>query len=83
MGPKSRFDCQGRDENRVSTQIFGLLINQAPTDLRSNAVFKTVPAFFSQPGGVFLPVARAARQPSVTAMKADLRPVNAEGVISN
>jgi hypothetical protein len=27
--------------------------------------------------------ARAARHPSVTAMKADLRPVNAEGVISN
>lgn len=26
MGPKSRFDCQDRDENRVSTQIFGLLI---------------------------------------------------------
>ena len=32
MGSKSRFDCQDRDENRVSTQIFGLLINQAPTD---------------------------------------------------
>jgi hypothetical protein len=50
MGPKSRFDCQDRDENRVSMQIFGLLINQRRQILRSNAVFKTVPAFFSQPG---------------------------------
>lgn len=24
MRPKSRFDCQDRDGNRVSTQIFGL-----------------------------------------------------------
>jgi len=32
MGPKSTFECQDRDENRVSTQFFGLLINQAPTD---------------------------------------------------
>jgi len=32
MGAKRKFDCKDRDENRVSTQIFALLINQAPTD---------------------------------------------------
>ena len=32
MGPKSKFDCQDRIDNRVSTHFFGLLINQAPTD---------------------------------------------------
>ncbi|MNC23672.1 hypothetical protein D3C76_1453470 [compost metagenome] len=55
MGPKSRLDCQERDENRVSTQIFGLLINQRQQILRSYAVFKTVPAFFHSLGR-FLPV---------------------------
>ena len=53
MGPKSRFNCQDRDENRVSMQIFGLLINQRRQILRSNAVFKTVPAFFFTACGVF------------------------------
>lgn len=55
MGPKSRFDCKDRDENRVSTQIFGLLINQRRQILRSNTIFKTVPAFFHSLGR-FLPV---------------------------
>jgi len=52
MGPKSRFDCQGRDENRVSAQIFESADNQRRQILRSNAVFKTVPAFFKA-WGVF------------------------------
>ena len=55
MGPKSRFDCQGRDENRVSAQIFESADNQRRQILRSNAVFKTVPAFFHSLGR-FLPV---------------------------
>lgn len=55
MGPKSRFDCQDRDENRVSTQIFDLLINQRRQILRSNAVFKPAPAFFTAWGVFCLP----------------------------
>jgi hypothetical protein len=50
MGPKSRFDCQDRDENRVSTQIFGLLINQAPTDFMEQRSLQDCARVFSQPG---------------------------------